>query len=91
MNNAGFDWWGEPLNKSHGGFGAKGERATNVKLDREKVAEIKRLLLRGVHKKEIAARFDVSLTTIVCIWKGRRWADVRLTDAEIDSIGREND
>lgn len=53
-----------------------GERHGNAKLDREKVAQIKKLLAAGGGNIEIGNKFNVSDATIYGIAKGRTWRHV---------------
>jgi len=47
------------------------------KLDKQKVAKIKKLLDKGdLYQKEIAKKFDVSRTLITQINNGKKWSDV---------------
>ena len=53
-----------------------GERQHSAKLDREKVANIRRLLSAGETHSSIARRFDVSRPTIGMIARGVTWRRV---------------
>ncbi len=53
---------------------ARGARNGNAKLDETQVRAIKAMLAGGAKLKEIAQRFDVSLTNVSDIKRGRVWS-----------------
>ena len=64
----------------------KGEGNPQSKLCDLDVLEIKRMLLRGVPRKEICAKFDVGLTCIHNIANKRTWRHVVLPESEIENV-----
>lgn len=89
MNSRGIQW-NDGDAKGNRAFGAKGEKATNVKLTTAEVLEIKRRLLRGEQQQNhMAKEFGVTPVTINAIKKGRIWFHVRLSDEERDAIEEE--
>jgi hypothetical protein len=50
----------------------------HAKLDREKAAEIRRLLAEGIKPKPIAAMFGVTNANVQWIKKGKTWVDPRV-------------
>ena len=57
-----------------------GSRNGNARLKEEDVIEIKKMLLNGVKRKDIANKFGVSNTLINNIANGNRWASVELEE-----------
>lgn len=53
---------------------ARGEAAGNVKLTEVDVLEIRRLVRESAPRKEIAARFGISLPAVCRIGSGKSWA-----------------
>lgn len=54
----------------------KGEEVGNAKLTDRQAAEIKRLLLLGMTATKIAGKYNVSISTVSLINRGRRYAHV---------------
>nr|DAV95473.1 MAG TPA: GIY-YIG nuclease superfamily protein [Caudoviricetes sp.] len=56
----------------------RGAKNGNARLKEEDVIEIKKMLLLGVKRKDIANKFEVSNTLINNIANGNRWASVEI-------------